>query len=114
MITREQFKKYGVVVRDEIIANAALEWLSENTTLIVDLHDATTLGNLPYTAIAFISKFDHVMSSSSTVQSQSIDGLSQTFKTGDKTDMIWDLANTLLGGYLKGRIKFVAAKKRWQ
>lgn len=113
MITREQFKEYGVNVRDEILANAALEWISTNTTLTVDLNDATTLGNLPYTAIAFIAKFEKVMSASSTVQSQSIDGLSQTFKTGDKSDMIWDLANTLLSGYLKGQIRFVTAKRRW-
>lgn len=114
MITKEQFKSNGINIRDEIIANAALEWLSENTTLPVDLNDATTLEALPFTAIAFIAKFESIISASSVVQSQSIEGLSQSFNTGDKSDMIWDLANTLLGGYLKGKIRFMSATKRWR
>ena len=114
MITKEQFKGYGITVRDEIIANAALEWLSENTTLTVDLNDATTLEALPFTAIAFIAKFESIISASSVVASQSMEGLSQSFKTGDKSDMIWDLANSLLGGYLKGKVQFIPATRRWR
>ena len=114
MITKAQFNEHGISISDEIIGNAALEWISENTTLTVDLNDVTTLESLPFMAKAFVAKYEEAVSASSVVQSESIEGLSQSFKTGDKTDLIWDLANTLLGGYLKGRIKFISATKRWR
>lgn len=114
MITKEQFKSNGITVKNEIIGNAALEWLSSNTTLKVDLNDVATLEALPFTAKAFISKYNEIMSASSVVQSQSIEGLSQSFNNGDKNSMLWQAAESFLGDYLvKGRIKFISAKKRW-
>jgi hypothetical protein len=113
MITLEQFKENGVVVSNELIGNAALEFIAENTTLTVDLDDVETLKALPFSAKLFISRYDEVVSASSVVASESIEGLSQSFNTGDKSNMIWDLANTLLGGYLKGRIRYVQAQRRW-
>lgn len=114
MITLEQFKEYGITVSDTMIGNAALEYIADNTTLTVNLDDATTLEALPFTAKLFISKYEEVISASSVVASESIEGLSQSFKTGDKADMLSDLASTLLGGYLKGKIKFISAKRRWK
>ena len=113
MITKAQFEEHQIAIKDEIIANSALEWIAENTTLAVDLNDATTLDALPFSAVVFIRKYESILSASSVVQSQSIEGLSQSFNTGDKSDMISDLANTLLGGYLKGKIRFVPAKRSW-
>ena len=114
MITKAQFKEHGISISDEIIANAALEYIAENTTLTVDLNDVATLEALPFTAKAFISKYEEAVSASSVVASESIEGLSQSYKTGDKTNLIWDLANSLLGNYLKGRIQFISAKNRWR
>lgn len=114
MITLEQFKELGITVSNELTGNAALEFISDKTTLTVDLNDVETIKALPFSAKLFISKYDEVISTSTVVASESIEELSQSFKTGDKSAMIWDLANSLLGDYLKGRIKFVAATQRWK
>ena len=113
MMTAEQFSELGIAVSSPLIGNAALEWLKENTTLEFEIDNVETVKALPSSAKLFVLKFDEITSTSSVVASESIEGLSQSFKTGDKTDMIWDLANSLLGGYLKGRIKFVSATRRW-
>lgn len=113
MITKQQFENCGISVSSELIGNAALEWLSENTTLTIDLDEATTLETLPFAAKLFISKYDEIVSVSSVVASESIEGLSQSFSQTDKSDLLWQIANQLLSGYLKSRIKFFAAKSRW-
>lgn len=113
MITLDEFKDNGISVSNELIGNAALEFIAQNTTLTVDLEDVATLKALPFAAKLFISRYDEVVSASSVVASESIEGLSQSFNTGDKSNMIWDLANALLSGYLKSRITFVQAKRRW-
>lgn len=114
MIKLEEFKASGVAVSNELIGNAALEYISENTTLTVDLNDVTTLEALPFAAKLFIIRYDEIMSASSVVASESIEGLSQSFNVGNKSDKIEDLANTLLSKYLKGRIQFIPATRRWQ
>ena len=113
MITKKQFEESGISVSNELIGNAALEWISENTTLPVDLGDVTTLEKLPFAAKLFIGKYDEIISASSVVASESIEGLSQSFNTGDKSSLLWQTAEQLLSGYLKGRVRFVAAKSRW-
>lgn len=114
MITLDDFKANGITVSDPIIGNAALEYIAENTTLTVDLDNAATLKALPFSAKLFISRYDEIVSASSVVASESIEGLSQSFNTGDKSTMLSDLLDTLLSGYLKGKIKFMPATKRWR
>lgn len=114
MITLEQFKAQNINIKDALIGNAALEFIAENTTLKVDLNDAKTLEALPFTAKVFITKYCEVVSPSSAVASESIEGLSLSFRSGAKSDMIWDLADALLGDYLKGRVTFVAASSKWR
>ena len=114
MITKEQFDNYGITVSNELIGNAALEWISENTTLEVDLNDVTTLEALPFSAKLFISKFDEIVSASSVVVSESIEGMSLSFHSTDKSTLLWQTAEQLLGNYLKSRVRFVTAKKRWK
>jgi len=113
MITLEQFNTCGIEVSSVLIGNAALEWLSENTTLTVDLNDVKTLEALPFAAKLFVSKFDEITSASSIVASESIEGLSQSFNQTDKGTLLWQTAEQLLSGYLKGRIRFVAAERKW-
>ncbi len=86
----------------------AIEWLAENTTL-----DMTDLENLPAAARLFISKFCEITSLQSGVSSESIESLSQTFTQTSKNDMIWDIAETLLGDYIKCKIRFVAAERKF-
>lgn len=114
MITLQQFNDLGIKISNELIAYAALEFIAQNTTLTVKLDDVTTLEALPYSAKLFISQYEEIVSASSVVASESIEGLSQSFKTGDKSALIWDLAESLLGGYLKGRIKFMPAQRKWR
>lgn len=114
MITKEQFKAQGITVSNDIIGNAALEWLSENTTLPIDLKEVTALEALPFAAKLFISKYDEIVSASSVVSSESIEGLSQSFNQTDKGALLWQAAEQLLSSYLKGQVRFVSASKRWR
>ena len=113
MITKEQFQELGIDVSGELIGNAALEWLSENTTLEIDLEDVETVKAMPFAAKLFITKYDEIISASSVVASESIEGLSQSFNTSDKSTLLWQAAEQLLSSYLKGRIRFVSATRRW-
>lgn len=113
MITLEQFKECGIAVSDELIGNAALEYITRNTTLTVDLNDIETVKALPFSAKLFVQKYEEVSSTSSTVASESIEGLSQSFKDGNKADVLNDLLNTYLSAWIKGKITFRPATKRW-
>lgn len=114
MITKEQFKGCGINVKNENFGNAALEWLSKNTTLTVDLNDVETLKALPFAAKIFIEKYAEIFSVSSVVASQQIEGLSMSFNNTDKSTLLWQTAEELLSDYLKGRIKFIPAmRRRW-
>ena len=114
MITKEQFDLLGIKVSDSLVGNTALEWIAENTTLTVDINDVETVKKLPFAAQLFVVKFDEIVSSSSVVASESIEGLSQSFFQTERSALVWDLAEQLLSAYLKGRIKHVAACRRWR
>ena len=114
MITTEQFKECEIPVKSSMIGNAALEWLKANTTLEVNINDVKTVEALPFSAKLFISKFSEIMSTSSVVASQSIEGLSQSFNQTDKGALLWQIADELLSDYLTaGRVRFVAATRKW-
>lgn len=93
----------------EIILNAGIEWLEKNTTI-----DTADLDNFPNCAKLFLIKFSDVQSTHAGVTSESIQGLSQSFNTGDKSAMLWDIADSLLGDYLIGTVRFVCASPRWR
>ena len=114
MITLEQFKECGITIIKELEGNAALEYIANNTTLTVDLEDVETVKALPFSAKLFVQKYEEVSSASSTIASESIEGLSQSFKTSDKKALIDDLANTYLNDWLKGKIRFIPARNRWK
>ena len=110
MLTKEQLDAAGIVVSDTLCADAALEWLDENTVL--DVHD---LESLPSAAKLFITKFCQAQQIRPGVASESIEGLSQSFTTGsDMAALIWDMANALLPQYLKRRVRFVQATEKWR
>ncbi len=114
MITKEQFKAHEIIVSNDLTGNAALEWLSKNTTLTVDFNDVAALEALPFAAKLFISKFDEIISAPSVVASESIEGLSQSFNQTNKGALLWQAAEELLSDCLKGQVRFVSASKRWR
>lgn len=112
-MTKEQIQSLdiGIDTSDNaafLSANAALEWIAENTTI-----DTTDIEHLPYRAKLFISKFCEVNAIQSGISSESIDGLSQSF-SGDNANLIMDLANSLLSSDLKSRVRFVTAERKWK
>lgn len=92
----------------EIIINSGIEWLNENTTI-----DTADSENFPSIAKLFLIKFNELQSVSVGVSSESIEGLSQSFDNTDKTQLLWQIADELLQPYLKNRIRFVCAKRKW-
>jgi hypothetical protein len=95
-----------------LMCSAALDWIAENTTLEVDPASPESIEKLPASAKLFVSKYVEVMSLNPGVSSQSIEGLSLSFSTVDKGSMLWQLASTLLGKYLR-QVRVYPAKRRW-
>ena len=113
-MTKEQIQSLNIGIDADdntafLSANAALEWITEKTTI-----DTTDIEHLPYRAKLFISKFCEVNAVQSGISSESIDGLSQSFASGDNASMIWDLAYSLLSGDIKSRVRFVTAERKWK
>lgn len=109
--------KLGIAPIDDrncLIVESAIEWIKANTTLEFDIENEEDLKALPSCVRLFIVKFFDVNMLSVGVASESIEDMSQSFDTGDKTAMIWQFAEELLYPYLKSRVRFVAAAKRWK
>ena len=95
--------------KTELVLNAGVEWLEDNTTI-----DTRDINKFPVSAKLFLTKFCEIQKMRIGVSSQSIEGLSQTFDTSNKSDMIMQVAEALLGKYLKGSVRFVPATSRWK
>lgn len=97
-----------------LYAQAALEWMQENTTLQIDMDKFGTIEKLPACAKAFVVKYAEAFQLREGVASQSIEGLSQSFTaTADKSTIVWQLARSLLGAYLKSQVRVIPAVRRW-
>lgn len=115
-MTAEDLKSAGIPISGEnadLYAEAALDWMQEHTTLEFDRSDAESLAALPACAKLFIVKFTETVRMKQGVASQSIEGLSQSFDTTDKSALIWQLANGLLGAYIKSQVRVTPAMRRW-
>lgn len=115
MLTNEQVEslKLGIApINDRLclLVESGLNWIEDNTTLEFDI---TNLAELPANAKLFIIRFIDVMTMTAGVQSESIEGLSQSYSSEDKGALIWQYAEELLGKWLVSRVRFVAAQKRW-
>ena len=118
-MTKEQIEilKLGIAPVDDrtiLIVESALEWVQNNTTLEFDINNDDDLKALPSCVRLFITKYFDVNMISAGVSSESIEGLSQSFDTTDKSALIWQFAEELLYPYLKSRVRFVSAKKKWR
>lgn len=97
-----------------LIIESAFEWVLENTTLNFDINNIEELKALPARVKLFVSGFNDLMSINEGVYSESIEGLSQSFKSDSKKTQIWELAENLLDKWLVSPVKFVAASDRWE
>lgn len=112
-LTSEQIQNLnlGIIPLDSravVTVNAALEWLAENTTI-----ETEDLENLPSCAKLFMIKYAEISNVRTGVQSESIEGLSQSFSQSSNENLLWDTANALLSGYLKSRVRFVSAQQKF-
>ena len=108
MITKAQFKQIGLEI-DEITGNAAIEWIADHTTI-----DTTDISNLSASAKLFIKKYGEINEKISGVASESIEGLSQSYVTTNKENMLYDEAISILGiSKMKSNVKFYSAKSKW-
>lgn len=117
-MTKEQVEllKLGIMPIDDrviLIVESALDWVSDNTTLDFDKNQDEDLKNLLPCVRLFILKFFDVQMLSAGVTSESIEGLSQSFDSGDKNDLVWQFAEELLYPYLKSRVRFVPAERKY-
>lgn len=94
-------------------AEAALDWMKENTTLQFDKADAASIEALPACAKLFVEQYSDIIKQPVGVASQSIEGLSMSFDTTEKSTMLWQIARNLLGPYLKSQVHVYPAKRRW-
>ena len=91
--------------------NTAVEWLQVNTTLNIRLDNITAM---PNRAKLFIVKFIEVFNVPLGVSSESIEGLSQSYKDNDIETTLKKLAETLLGDDLKSKVVISVGKSRWK
>ena len=117
-MTHEELKAAGIPLAEGDVmavlkAEAALDWMKEHTTLEFDKGSAESIKALPSCAKLFVVKYSEALSLKQGVASQSIEGLSMSFNGNDQAALIWQLANSLLGAYLKSQVRVFPAKRRW-
>lgn len=96
-----------------LYVEAGLDWLAENTTLVFDANDLKTIKALPSGAKLFLLKFTDIMTTNNTVVSESIGGMSQSFRDISRNDLLLELASELLGNHIKSSFNFVPAIQKW-
>ena len=116
-MTAAEYTAVGIPVADNPLAilkvEAALDWMKENTTLKIDEGSAESISALPSCAKLFVVQFTELLSIKQGVASQSIEGLSMSYFESNQNTKIWQLANTLLKGYIKSQVRVFPAKRRW-
>ena len=116
-MTQEQLESLNLGLPNDaetlLMVESALQWVLDNTNLTFDITDIEELTALPAPVRLFVLKYNELLSVSAGVQSESIEGLSQSFNSGDKSALLWEIAESLLGKWLVSPVRFVAATKAW-
>lgn len=114
-MTREELNALGLpldmnVAENALVIESGLSWIAQNTTFKhVDGEE------YPANVKLFLLKFAEVMLKNSTVVSESIGGMSQSFSTGDKAGLLLrQYAEELLGEWYSGGAVFIPAVKRYE
>lgn len=112
MLTIEQIVQAGIFpqadLQDCLWVESGLGWLRVHTTLPID---KLSLEELPAGAKLFLQKYGDVMERGG-VQSESIEGLSQSFTDDSTESMLIQLAQNLLPEYFSG-FRFVPKVQQW-
>ena len=103
----------GTDAMSALHAEAALDWMTDNTTLLFDKADIASIEALPACAKLFVVKFSEVAGMREGVSSQSIEGLSLSFNSTDKSEVVMQLARTYIGAYLRSQVRVYPARRRW-
>ena len=113
-MTVSDFTNAGIPIEDTnlalLYAESALDWIKNNTTLQID---KSNLEALPSGAKLFVLKYADIMQADTTVTSESLGGMSQSFSAESRYSLLNDIASELLGEYMVSQVKFVAAQSRW-
>lgn len=112
MITPEQLVQAGIFqqadTQDCLWVESGLGWLKVHTTLPLD---QLSLEQLPAGAKLFLQKYADVMESSG-IASESIEGLSQSFKNDNTESLLLTLAQNLLPEWFRS-IQFMPKQQLW-
>ena len=118
MLTNEQVEKLNLQIQpvnDEtcLLVENALNWIADNTTIKVNIND---LENVQASVRLFLIKYIDIIKLPVGITSESISGLSQSFDTTDKYDLLISLARSIFGddNITAGKVRFVSATDRWK
>lgn len=92
---------------NQLIVDAALQWLGDNTTLDVSGE------NIPPVAKLFILKYSELMGQTAGLKSESLAGMSQSF-SGDFNTSLWNIAYSMLLPYLKSNANVTPSRRKWE
>lgn len=118
-MTKEQVEslKCGIGPVDDktiLLVESGFNWINENTTLDIDYNSDEQLSSLPANVKLFLMTYCDIMTMPIGINSESIEGLSQSFDTSkSKSDLLLQYAEELLGDFMKSQMSFAVAKKRW-
>ncbi len=109
-MTAEDLKSCGIIIdgADEttvLTVESALEYVKANTNLEFELTDIASIAALPSCVKLFVVKYNEIMSKDSGVTSESLGGMSQSFETGDKNTLFYNLLCGLCGQYVVSQFK---------
>ena len=117
-MTQSLLESLGIGLQNDaatlLMVESSLQWVLDNTTLEFDITNEDEIKALPSQVKLFVLKYLEVMSISAGVSSESIEGLSQSFNTGDKAALLWDIASSLLDKWLVSPVKFIPATTAWK
>lgn len=118
MLTNEQVERLKLQIQpinDEtcLLVENAVNWIADNTTINVNMDD---LENVQASVRLFITKYIDIMKLPIGITSESATGLSQSFDTTDKYDLLISLARSIFGdnNVTAGKVRFVSATDRWK
>lgn len=96
-----------------IMVESALQWVNNNTNLTIDYDDNEALSHVNANVKLFIIKYLELMGTNSMISSESLGGMSQSFNTNNKSDLLWQYAYELFGDSMTSQMSFVPTKSRW-
>lgn len=96
-----------------LMAEAALEWVLNHTTLEFDPKNLQEVKCLPPGVKLFVIKYVEVMNATAGVKHENLQNMTLIFSSKEKGDLIRQYAGELMGDALKSGACFFRAKNRW-